>query len=209
MIEIKERIDARGTIIHPLEEQHAKEAMQQAYGKGYRSIAIVLMHGCRYNQHEKRIKEIAQDIGFTKISVSSDIASVMKLIARGDTTVVDAYLSPVLQGYIYDLLQKLGHCSLFFMQSNGGLVHAKKFQGKDSIFSGPAGGVIGMVKTSQIAGFNNVIGFDMGGTSTDVSHFSGEYERVYSCELSNIRLHTPMMLIHTIAAGRRLSARCC
>lgn len=201
VIEIQERIDARGTILIPLDEQLTRQQLQEAYEQGYRAIAIVLMHGYRYIHHENKIKKIAQSIGFTQISVSHEVAPVMKLIVRGDTTVVDAYLSPVLKTYIHSLKKKLSHIPLFFMQSSGGLANASVFQGKDSIFSGPAGGVVGMVNTSKIAGFNQVIGFDMGGTSTDVSHFSGEYERTYSCEVNGIKLHTPMMLIHTIAAG--------
>ena len=201
VIEIKERINAQGKVLHNLEENQVKQQLQEAYRQGFRTIAIVLMHGYRYTQHEKKIKQIAQDIGFTQISVSHEVAPVMKLIVRGDTTVVDAYLSPVLQNYIYGLQKKLANVPLFFMQSSGGLANAALFHGKDSIFSGPAGGVVGMVNTSKMAGFDKVIGFDMGGTSTDVSHFNGEYERIYSCEISGVRLHTPMMLINTIAAG--------
>ncbi|KTC76909.1 Acetophenone carboxylase gamma subunit [Legionella brunensis] len=201
VIEIEERIDARGNILQPLNESDAEIAMNEAYDKGYRAIAIVLMHGYRYQQHEAKLELLARRIGFTQISVSHKVAPVMKFVGRGDTTVVDAYLSPVLQRYIRLLQKKLQHIPLFFMQSNGGLANAKSFKGKESIFSGPAGGVIGMVKTSQMAGFNKVIGFDMGGTSTDVSHFAGDYERLYSCEFAGIRLQTPMMLIHTIAAG--------
>jgi 5-oxoprolinase (ATP-hydrolysing) len=201
VIEIRERIDPRGKILQPLDEEAARGALQKAYGKGYRSIAIVLMHAYHFSQHEKKLKKIAQDAGFKQISVSHEVAPVMKLVSRGDTTVVDAYLSPVLQRYIHHLQKELRNIPLFFMQSNGGLVQAKLFKGKDSIFSGPAGGVIAMIKTSEIAGFKKVIGFDMGGTSTDVSHFAGEYERRYDYEFSGIRLRSPMMLIHTIAAG--------
>lgn len=201
VIEIKERIDAHGNVLKTLDEEAARNAFKKAYSQGYRTGAIVLMHGYRYNQHEQKLREIAHEIGFTQISVSHEIAPVMKLISRGDTTVLDAYLSPVLQRYIHNLRQQLGSIPLFFMQSNGGLINASAFKGKDSIFSGPAGGVVGMVKASQIAGFNQVIGFDMGGTSTDVSHFAGEYERTYAGEVGGVRLRTPMMLIHTIAAG--------
>lgn len=201
VIEVNERINAQGTVLQPLDEMAARRDMEQVYAQGYRSVAIVLMHAYKYNQHEKKLKKIAREIGFTQISVSYEVAPVMKLIHRGDTTVVDAYLSPVLQHYILNLRGKLGKIPLFFMQSNGGLTHAQFFQGKDSLFSGPAGGVIGMIKTSKVAGFNQVIGFDMGGTSTDVSHFAGEYERSYGCEFSGIHIRTPMMMIHTIAAG--------
>ncbi|KTD36354.1 Acetophenone carboxylase gamma subunit [Legionella nautarum] len=201
VIEIKERVDAQGQRLQALDEKAAQQAMQGAFKQGYRAIAIVLMHAYRYNQHEKILKKIANKIGFTQISVSHEVAPVMKLVSRGDTTVVDAYLSPVLQRYINHLQHALGKIPLFFMQSNGGLAPSRVFKGKDSIFSGPAGGVIGMIKTSQSAGFNKVIGFDMGGTSTDVSHFAGEYERTFGCEFSGIHIRTPMMLIHTIAAG--------
>lgn len=201
VIEIKERLDAQGHILFPLDEKAADKAMQDAFRKGYRAIAIVLMHAYRHNQHEKKLKQLAKKIGFTQISVSHEIAPVMKLVARGDTTVADAYLSPILQRHIHHLQDELEEIPLFFMQSNGGLAHSRVFKGKDSVFSGPAGGVIAMIKTSKAAGFNKVIGFDMGGTSTDVSHFAGEYERSYGCEFGGIHLHTPMMLIHTIAAG--------
>jgi 5-oxoprolinase (ATP-hydrolysing) len=201
VIEIEERIDARGQILKPLDEKQALEAMQEAFRKGFRTIAIVLMHAYRFNQHEKKLKELALKVGFKQISVSHEIAALMKLVSRGDTTVVDAYLSPILQRYIKSLQDKLGKVPLFFMQSNGGLTNSSLFQGKDSIFSGPAGGVVGMIKTSELAGFSKVIGFDMGGTSTDVSHFAGNYERSYGHEFGGIHLRTPMMMIHTIAAG--------
>lgn len=201
VIEIKERIDAKGTVLQPLDVAASRKKMEQAFAQGYRTLAIVLMHAYHFNQHEKKLREIAEAIGFTQISVSHEVAPVMKVVSRGETTVVDAYLSPVLQHYIQSLQNKLGKIPLFFMQSNGGLVNAKLFRGKDSLFSGPAGGVIGMIKSSQFAGFNRVIGFDMGGTSTDVSHFAGEYERSYDYEFSGVHIRTPMMLIHTIAAG--------
>lgn len=201
VIEIKERIDAHGHIVQPLDEKAAAKGMQNAFRKGYRTIAIVLMHAYRYNQHEKKLKDLAKKIGFNQISVSHEVMPVMKLVSRGDTTVADAYLSPILKRHIHRLQDELGEIPLFFMQSNGGLAHSCVFKGKDSVFSGPAGGVVGMVKTAQIAGFNKVIGFDMGGTSTDVSHFAGKYERSYGCEFGGIHMHTPMMLIHTIAAG--------
>ncbi|KTD16007.1 Acetone carboxylase beta subunit [Legionella lansingensis] len=201
VIEIEERVGAHGEILKRLDGQKTTQALQVAYQKGYRAIAIVLMHGYRYHHHEKQLRKIAKQIGFQQISVSHEVAPVMKLVGRGDTTVVDAYLSPVLQRYIQSLQKTLKHLPLLFMQSNGGLAEARFFRGKESIFSGPAAGVIGMVKTSQLAGFKKVIGFDMGGTSTDVSHFAGEYERSYISEFAGVRLQTPMMLIHTIAAG--------
>jgi 5-oxoprolinase (ATP-hydrolysing) len=201
VIEIKERIDAHGKILEKLDEESVNAVLTAKYKRGFRAIAIVLMHGYRYPQHEQTIAKLAQAIGFTQISISHRIAPVIKLVSRGDTTVLDAYLSPVLQHYIQRFQSELGTTPLFFMQSNGGLINATLFQGKDSIFSGPAAGVIGMVKTCKKAGFHKAIGFDMGGTSTDVSHYAGEYERVYSSEINGIKLRTPMMLIHTIASG--------
>lgn len=201
VIEVKERIDAKGNIIQPLDELKARESLKKAYASGYRTLAIVLMHSYRYNQHENRLKAIAQELGFKQISVSHVVAPIMKLVIRGETAVVDAYLASVLQHYIQHLSDQLGKIPLYFMQSNGGLASATTFRGKNSIFSGPAGGVVGMVKTSHLAGFDRVIGFDMGGTSTDVSHYAGEYEQIYTSVISGIRLHTPMLLIHTIAAG--------
>ncbi len=201
VIEIKERIDAQGKVLQVLDENLTQQSLSQVYSAGYRAIAIVLMHAYRYPHHEKKIMALAQQIGFTQISVSHQVAPVVKLISRGDTTVVDAYLSPVLSQYIQQLRKTLGQIPLFFLQSNGGLVNATEFQGKDSIFSGPAGGVVGMVKTAKSAGFDKIIGFDMGGTSTDISHFAGEYERTYSWEIAGVRLRAPMMLIETIASG--------
>lgn len=201
VIEMKERINAQGTILHPLDLATTTQQLEAAYHKGYRSLAIVLMHGYHYTSHEEQIESIAKQIGYNHISVSHKLAPLMKLVSRGDTTVVDAYLSPVLKQYIEKLKTTLGNIPLFFMQSNGGLSGTERFQGKDAIFSGPAGGVVGMVKTSQAAGFHKAIGFDMGGTSTDVSHFAGEYERSYEWEIGGVHLRTPMMQIHTIAAG--------
>lgn len=201
VIEINERMDAKGTIITPLDEKSALNSMQAAYNQGFRSIAIVLVHAAHYPQHERQLKKLAQKVGFTQISLSHEVAPVMKLIVRGDTTVVDACLSPLLQHYIQKLEQELEKTPLYFMQSNGGLIAARLFQGKDSIFSGPAAGVTGMIETSRLAGFDKVIGFDMGGTSTDVSHFAGEEEWYYNYDVSGIRMHAPMRMIHTVAAG--------
>ncbi|MFQ3628921.1 MAG: hydantoinase B/oxoprolinase family protein, partial [Cyanobacteriota bacterium] len=182
----------------------------QSLGAGIRSCAIVFLHGYRYPDHEQQAAELAQQIGFTQVSVSHEVSPLMKLVSRGDTTVVDAYLSPILRRYVDRVAGELGVAAdagdspqpkLFFMQSNGGLTDAALFQGKDSILSGPAGGIVGAVKTSQQAGFDKIIGFDMGGTSTDVSHFSGEYERTFETEVAGVRLRAPMMAIHTVAAG--------
>jgi 5-oxoprolinase (ATP-hydrolysing) len=179
--------------------------LQAAYDAGIRSCAIVLMHGYRYPKHEQQIAELAQKIGFSQISVSHEVSPLMKLISRGDTTVVDAYLSPILRRYVEQVYSQLNcgneSVSLLFMQSNGGLTDARNFQGKDSILSGPAGGIVGAVQTSLRAGFEKIISFDMGGTSTDVAHFNGEYEREFETEIAGVRMRVPMMAIHTVAAG--------
>jgi 5-oxoprolinase (ATP-hydrolysing) len=166
-----------------------------------RSVAIVLMHGYRYPEHERQLAELAREAGYTQVSVSHRVSPIMKLVCRGDTTVADAYLSPVLRRHVGQVSSELGQARLLFMQSNGGLVPAQDFQGKDSILSGPAAGVVGMARTAESAGFAKVIGFDMGGTSTDVSHYAGEYERALQTQVAGIRLSVPMMQIHTVAAG--------
>lgn len=199
--EVDERLDAHGNIIKALDETQARKALTSIFDQGIRAIAIVLMHAYRYPEHEQKLAAIAREIGFTQISTSHDISPLMKLISRGDTTVVDAYLSPILRHYIDQVAAELGDTQLMFMQSNGGLVHCDNFQGKDSILSGPAGGIVGAVKTCQAAGHNNIIGFDMGGTSTDVSHFNGEYERSFNSVVAGVRMRAPMMQIHTVAAG--------
>ncbi|MDR9404230.1 MAG: hydantoinase B/oxoprolinase family protein, partial [Halothece sp. Uz-M2-17] len=207
VIEVEERLDAKGNVITPLNEAQVKQDLQQAYDSGIRSCAIVLMHGYRYSHHEKAIAEIARQLNFTQISVSHEVTPLMKLVSRGDTTMVDAYLSPILRRYVDQVASKLNlnheqsNAQLLFMQSNGGLADAQLFQGKDSILSGPAGGIVGAVKTSLIAGYDKIISFDMGGTSTDVAHYAGEYERSLETEIAGVRLKTPMMAIHTVAAG--------
>jgi 5-oxoprolinase (ATP-hydrolysing) len=200
-IEIIERIGAHGDVIEPIDEDATRAALQRAYDSGLRSLAIVFMHGYRYSAHELAAERIARDIGFTQISTSHRVSPLMKLVARGDTTVVDAYLSPILRRYVDQVAQALPGVHLQFMQSNGGLTDARAFQGKDSILSGPAGGIVGMVRASQLAGFDKVIGFDMGGTSTDVSHFAGQFERVFETQVAGVRMRAPMMSIHTVAAG--------
>jgi len=216
-IEVAERYTAKGEELIPLQSDYIAQ-LQQAYNDGIRSCAIVLMHGYRYPQHERKIAEIAREIGFTQVSVSHEVIPLIKLISRGDTTVVDAYLSPILRRYldrVSSLLSiapqgtndKRQRTNLMFMQSNGGLAEAQKFQGKDSILSGPAGGIVGAVQTSRSAGFYKIITFDMGGTSTDVAHYAGdeegaiEYEREFETEIAGVRLRVPMMSIHTVAAG--------
>lgn len=214
-IEVEERYSARGKELQPVEEQPLIAQLQAAYNARIRSCAIALLHGYRYPQHEQQIAQIARDIGFTQVSVSHEVSPLMKLVSRGDTTVVDAYLSPILRRYIDRVAGELSDRGgetpqpsktqiknrLMFMQSNGGLADAQQFQGKDSILSGPAGGIVGAVQTSKMAGFEKIIGFDMGGTSTDVAHYNGEYEREFETEIAGVRLRTPMMSIHTVAAG--------
>ncbi|ALG67301.1 hydantoinase B/oxoprolinase family protein [Beggiatoa leptomitoformis] len=201
VVEIEERLDAKGTVLTPLNEAKTQQTLQQLYAQGYRAIAIVLMHAYRFPQHEQRIIELARAVGFSQISSSHATSPLIKFVARGDTTVVDAYLSPVLRRYVDTVAQELGETRVFLMQSNGGLATAQVFQGKDSILSGPAGGVVGAVETSQQAGFAKIIGFDMGGTSTDVSHFDGVYERAFDTHVAGVRLRVPMLSIHTVAAG--------
>jgi 5-oxoprolinase (ATP-hydrolysing) len=201
VLEVAERIAANGDIIQAPNPALIQADLQHAFQQGLRSVAIVFMHAYRYPQHEQLVAKIAQDIGFTQISTSHQASPLIKWVGRGDTTVVDAYLSPVLRRYVQQVAQALPNIPLFFMQSNGGLTHADYFQGKDAILSGPAGGVVGMVKTAQAAGFNKLIGFDMGGTSTDVCHFAGEYERTLESQIAGARIRAPMMQIHTVAAG--------
>jgi len=253
-IEVAERYSARGEELMAVNLDFIP-SLQQAYDDGIRSCAIVFMHGYRYSEHEKQVAQIAREIGFTQISVSHEVSPLMKLVSRGDTAVVDAYLSPILRRYVEQITSQLSNCNppdsvgaglannslkkqiipeqnppsespdslkkqiipeqnppsssgpnapspkLMFMQSNGGLVDAAKFQGKNSILSGPAGGIVGAVQTSKKAGFDKIITFDMGGTSTDVAHFNGEYEREFETEIAGVRLRSPVMAIHTVAAG--------
>ncbi|MBL6947307.1 MAG: hydantoinase B/oxoprolinase family protein [Rhodospirillales bacterium] len=201
VIECDGRFTAEGEEMQPFDEGAARTGLQQAFDAGVRSVAIVFMHGYRYPAHEQAVAAIAHDIGFTQISASHKVAPLMKLVSRGDTTVVDAYLSPILRRYVETVASELGDARLMFMQSSGGLTDANLFQGKDAILSGPAGGVVGMVRTSEMAGFDKVIGFDMGGTSTDVSHYAGEFERAFETQVAGVRMRAPMMHIHTVAAG--------
>jgi 5-oxoprolinase (ATP-hydrolysing) len=202
VIEIDERVDAQGKVICPLDLQSAQAALQHAFDKGLRAIAISFMHGYRYPAHEQQLGDIARAIGFTQISLGHQVAPLIKLIGRGDTTVVDAYLSPVLAAYCDRLRAGTGaSVDLLFMQSNGGLTSADSFHGKDAILSGPAGGIVGMARTAAQIGIDHVIGFDMGGTSTDVSHFAGTYERDSETKVAGARIRSPMMRIHTVAAG--------
>jgi 5-oxoprolinase (ATP-hydrolysing) len=201
VVEVQERIGARGEVLIALDESRARADLEKSYRAGYRSIAIVFMHGYRYTRHEARVADLAKEVGFTQISVSHLTSPLMKLIGRGDTTVVDAYLSPILRRYVERVAGELEGVRLLFMQSNGGLTDARRFFGKDSILSGPAGGIVGAVRTSIAAGFDKIIGFDMGGTSTDVSHYAGEFEREFETQVAGVRMRAPMMSIHTVAAG--------
>ncbi|SLN37118.1 Acetophenone carboxylase gamma subunit [Oceanibacterium hippocampi] len=201
VVEIDERIGARGEVVRELDIDAARAGLRAAYERGIRACAVVFMHGYRFTEHERKVAALAREIGFTQVSTSHETSPLMKLVSRGDTTVVDAYLSPILRRYVDRVARELGDTRLMFMQSNGGLTDAHFFQGKDSILSGPAGGVVGMVRTSEMAGFGKVIGFDMGGTSTDVSHYAGEYERTFETEVAGVRMRAPMMLINTVAAG--------
>lgn len=198
---VAERILADGTIAKPLDRARTEAQLQAAYDAGFRSVAIVLMHAYRFSQHEELIAALAKSIGFTQISVSHQISALMKLVGRGDTTVVDAYLSPVLRNYVDRIDAEVDETRLMFMQSNGGLTAADNFQGKDAILSGPAGGIVGMARIAAAAGTAQVIGFDMGGTSTDVSHYNGEFERLFDTAVAGVRIRAPMMNIHTVAAG--------
>jgi 5-oxoprolinase (ATP-hydrolysing) len=201
VIEVDERIGAHGDLVAPLDEAAAEDALRRAYADGFRAVAIVFMHGYRYPDHEARVARLARGIGFPQVSVSHEVSPLMRLVSRGDTTVVDGYLSPVLSRYVGDVAAELSGVRLQFMQSNGGLTDAASFRGKDAILSGPAGGIVGMARTAAAAGFGRVIGFDMGGTSTDVSHYAGEYERQYETQVAGVRMRAPMLSIHTVAAG--------
>ncbi len=230
VIEARERVAADGAVLQPLDEAHLRAELQAAFDAGLRSAAIVFMHGWRFTAHEAAAARIAGEIGFPQISVSHKVSPLMKLVSRGDTTVVDAYLSPILRRYVEQVAGEMPGVKLFFMQSSGGLTDAHAFQGKDAILSGPAGGIVGMVRTAQLGladlplpsvrpevskgsceGFDTsartesggvrVIGFDMGGTSTDVSHFAGEFERAFETQVAGVRMRAPMMSIHTVAAG--------
>jgi 5-oxoprolinase (ATP-hydrolysing) len=201
VIEAQERLSAHGEIVQLLDETALEKELIVQYAAGLRSVAIVFMHGYRYTDHEQRAERIAREVGFTQISVSHKTSPMMKLISRGDTTVVDAYLSPILRRYVEQVAGEMPGVKIFFMQSSGGLTDAHAFQGKDAILSGPAGGIVGMARTAQIGGHDKVIGFDMGGTSTDVSHFAGEFERNFETQVAGVRMRAPMMSIHTVAAG--------
>jgi len=201
VIEARERIGADGRIVLPLEEESLVTGLESARAAGIEACAIVFMHGWRFTVHEGRAAELARAAGFAQVSVSHEVSPLMKLVSRGDTTVVDAYLSPVLRRYVDHVAAAMPGVPLLFMQSSGGLAEAGSFQGKDAILSGPAGGIVGMARTAAAAGHERVIGFDMGGTSTDVSHYSGEFEREFETQVAGVRVRAPMLAIHTVAAG--------
>ncbi|MEV0451489.1 hydantoinase B/oxoprolinase family protein [Streptomyces sp. NPDC050600] len=201
VVEVPERVDAHGGVVSPLDEDAVRERLAAAHDAGLRSAAVVLVHGYRYPEHETRVAALARAAGFTQVSVSHEVSPLIKLVPRGDTTVVDAYLSPILRRYVDEVAAELAGIRLMFMQSNGGLREAAHFRGKDAVLSGPAGGVVGMARTSAQAGLDRVIGFDMGGTSTDVSHYAGEFERELGTQVAGVRMRAPMMSIHTVAAG--------
>ena len=202
VIEADERVTADGRVLVPLDEAALRRDLKAAGEAGLSACAIVFMHGYRYPAHEAAAAGIARELGFTHVSVSHDTVPLPKFVSRGDTTVADAYLSPALSRYSSRIAKALGSSPrLFFMTSNGGLAAADHFRGRDAIISGPAGGAVGMAETAFAAGFTRVIGFDMGGTSTDVSRFDGTYERIRETEIGGVRLRTPMMAVHTVAAG--------
>ena len=209
VIEAQERVGAQGEVLQPLAQAALRTQLQAAHARGLRSVAIVFMHGYRYTTHEAQAAALARELGFTQVSTSHQTSPLMKFVSRGDTTVVDAYLSPILRRYVEQVASEMPGVPLYFMQSSGGLTDAHAFQGKDAILSGPAGGIVGMARTAQLAfahgqglsGDTRVIGFDMGGTSTDVSHFAGEFEREFETQVAGVRMRAPMMSIHTVAAG--------
>ncbi|MDD2546522.1 MAG: hydantoinase B/oxoprolinase family protein [Burkholderiaceae bacterium] len=201
VIEAQERMGAHGEVVEPLDEAHLRERLWAAYDAGLRSAAVVFLHGWRYTAHEEAAARLAREAGFTQVSASHRTSPLMKFVSRGDTTVVDAYLSPILRRYVDQVAHEMPGVRLLFMQSSGGLTDARVFQGKDAILSGPAGGIVGMARTAALAGHERVIGFDMGGTSTDVSHYAGEFEREFETQVAGVRMRAPMMGIHTVAAG--------
>jgi len=201
VIEAQERVGAQGDLVLPLDAAALRADLLAAHARGLRSVAVVFMHGYRFAEHERAAAAIAREAGFTQVSTSHETSPMMKFVSRGDTTVVDAYLSPILRRYVEQVASEMPGVKLFFMQSSGGLTDAHAFQGKDAILSGPAGGIVGMARTAALGGHDKVIGFDMGGTSTDVSHYAGEFEREFETQVAGVRMRAPMMSIHTVAAG--------
>lgn len=203
-----ERVRADGTVEWPLDEAALERDLRAVRAKGISVAAIVLMHSYAHPAHERRAAEIARRVGFRQVSVSHEVSPLVKIVGRGDTTVADAYLTPILKRYVDRVARELMPSDdnvpppkLMFMASSGGLKSADLFEGRDAILSGPAGGIVAMAETARAAGFERIIGFDMGGTSTDVSHFTGEYERTFETEVAGVRLRVPMLRINTVAAG--------
>jgi 5-oxoprolinase (ATP-hydrolysing) len=201
VVELGGRVAADGREIEPLDEAEAAAAFAAARADGIGAVAIVLMHAWKYPAHEQRLAELARAAGFTQVSASHAVSPLLRLVPRGDTTVADAYLSPILRRYVDQVAGELAGVKLYFMQSNGGLAEAHRFQGKDAILSGPAGGIVGAARTAAMAGLERIIGFDMGGTSTDVALYAGAFERAFETEVAGVRLRAPMMAINTVAAG--------
>ncbi len=201
VVEIGGRVDVHGAELEALDEDAARTAFAEARRAGIAAVAIVLMHAWKYPAHEQRLAELAKEAGFSQISTSHATSPMLRIVPRGDTTVVDAYLSPILRRYVSQVAAELAGVRLYFMQSNGGLSEASQFQGKDAILSGPAGGIVGAARTAAMAGFDHVIGFDMGGTSTDVALYAGQFERAFETEIAGVRMRAPMMAINTVAAG--------
>lgn len=201
VIEVDERIRADGTVLRPPDLDQLRSDLTEAHEAGITSVAVACLHSHLHPEHEQLVAEVARDLGFSLVAHSAEVSGLVKLVARGETTVVDAYLSPVLSRYVDEVADELDDTRLLFMQSNGGLTEAHRFRGKDAIMSGPAGGIVGMARTATAAGFDRVIGFDMGGTSTDVSHYAGQLERTFTSRIAGVRLQTPMLDIHTVAAG--------
>jgi 5-oxoprolinase (ATP-hydrolysing) len=199
--EIAGRVGVDGVEREALDEVAAREALSAAYARGIRAVAVVLMHAWKYPEHERRLAVLAREAGFTQVSTSHEVSPLLRLVPRGDTTVVDAYLSPILRRYVDQVASELVGVKLYFMQSNGGLAEARHFQGKDAILSGPAGGIVGAARTAALAGIDRIIGFDMGGTSTDVALYAGAFERAFETEIAGVRMRAPMMAINTVAAG--------
>jgi len=201
VVEVDERVAADGTVLAEPDPEAVRADLEHLYSQGVRAVAIAFVHGYRHAEHERRVAEIARAVGFPQVSTSHDASPLMKLVSRGDTTVVDAYLSPILRRYVDRVAGELGDVRLMFMQSNGGLADARVFRGKDAILSGPAGGIVGAARTAEMAGFDHIVSFDMGGTSTDVAHHAGELERAFETRIAGVRMRAPMLQIHTVAAG--------
>jgi 5-oxoprolinase (ATP-hydrolysing) len=199
--EVGGRVAADGTTLDPLDEDGARSVLRRAHADGFQACAVTLMHAWKYPQQEKRLAEIACEVGFSQVSISHAVSPLLRIVPRGDTTVVDAYLSPILRRYVNQVASELEGCRLYFMQSNGGLAEASHFQGKDAILSGPAAGIVGAARTARMAGLDRIIGFDMGGTSTDVALYAGQFERTFETEIAGVHIRAPMMAIYTVAAG--------